>query len=95
MNHCSPKASLPYILDMNGNVVTRVDLPKPHTIRRWVASRKYLLVMAVQGGLITRPEVLQQYEISEEEFGMWESEYKRHGLNGLKVTRIQTRKKQI
>ena len=49
----------------DGSTLSRADLPKPDT-RRWVASRKALVVKAVVYGLITQTEALDRYALSEE-----------------------------
>lgn len=72
----------------DGSVLTRADLP-PKDTRRWVASRKAILVHAVNHGLIPLSEVLERYGLSEEEFHLWASAVSRHGVAGLKVTAIQ------
>lgn len=72
----------------DGRVLTRADLP-PKETRRWVASRKAVIVQAVAHGLIARAEVLQRYGLSEEEFDIWADAVKKHGISGLKVTAIQ------
>ena len=72
----------------DGTVLTRADLP-PADIRRWVASRKAVVVQAVAHDLISRAEALERYALSEEEFALWESGSANHGNEGLKVTSIQ------
>lgn len=72
----------------NGTILTRADLPAPET-RRWVASRKATIVQAVAHGLITRAEVLDRYDLSDEELDFWIEGIEKHGLQGLKVTAIQ------
>ncbi len=72
----------------DGSVLTRADLPAPET-RRWVASRKALVVKAVIHGLITEEEARERYALSEEEFALWVSAVQTHGENALKVTAIQ------
>lgn len=72
----------------DGSVLTRADLP-PKETRRWVASRKAVIVHAVAHGLIARAEVLQRYGLSDEEFDIWSDAVKKHGIAGLKVTAIQ------
>lgn len=72
----------------DGTVMTRADLP-PADTRRWVARRKALVVMAVEAGLITREAALDRYALSEEEFALWESAVQKHGLAGLRVTKLQ------
>ncbi|RGP37781.1 CtrA inhibitor SciP [Pseudotabrizicola alkalilacus] len=72
----------------DGSILTRADLPKPDT-RRWVASRKAVVVRAVIHGLITEAEALERYALSEEEFALWRQAVEQHGETALKVTTIQ------
>jgi hypothetical protein len=72
----------------DGSILTRADLP-PADTRRWVASRKAVVVKAVVHGLITRAEALERYALSEEEFEIWLRAVVTHGEAALKVTAIQ------
>ncbi len=72
----------------DGTVLSRADLPAP-TTRRWVASRKAIVVRAVEHGLITREEALERYNLSEEEFDSWCRAVRLYGLEALKVTALQ------
>ena len=72
----------------NGSVLTRADLP-PQKTRRWVASRKALVVMAVTSGLLRRDEALEMYALTEEEYHEWETAVARHGVDALKTTALQ------
>ncbi len=72
----------------DGSTLTRADLPSPDT-RRWVASRKAVVVRAVVYGLIPRAEALDRYALSEEEFALWCQAVELYGENALKVTAIQ------
>ncbi len=72
----------------DGTVLTHADLP-PRDTRRWVASRKAVVVMAVQAGLITREAALDRYALSDEEFALWCDAVRAHGVDGLKVTTLQ------
>jgi len=72
----------------DGTVLSRADLPAVN-IRRWVASRKAVVVQAVEHGLITRDEVLERYELTEEEFDSWCRAVEMHGVQALKVTALQ------
>ena len=69
----------------DGTVMTRADLPPPDT-RRWVASRKLMVVRGVLYGLIERDEALDRYGLSEEEFQEWVTALYTHGADGLKAT---------
>jgi len=72
----------------DGTILTRSDLP-PVTTRRWVASRKAVVVQAVLHGLIAEAEALERYALSAEEFASWCSAVERHGVAALKVTALQ------
>jgi len=72
----------------DGSVLSRADLPPPET-RRWVASRKAIVVNAVVYGLLSQTEAMERYALSEEEFTLWQQAVERHGVKGLKVTAIQ------
>lgn len=72
----------------DGSVMTRADLP-PNDTTRWVASRKAAVVRAVAYGLISRPEALERYALSEEEFTEWVTAVAEHGEAALKATALQ------
>ncbi|HMO06661.1 MAG TPA: DUF1153 domain-containing protein [Paracoccaceae bacterium] len=72
----------------DGRFLSRADLP-PADTRRWVASRKAVVVRAVIHGLIPESEALERYALSAEEFAMWREAVERHGEKALKVTAIQ------
>ena len=72
----------------DGSILTRADLP-PTDTRRWVASRKAQVVVAVESGLLTLEQVLARYNLSHEEFASWQRAIDRSGMPGLRVTRIQ------
>ena len=72
----------------DGSVLSRADLP-PASTRRWVASRKAIVVRAVAHGLIQRAEAIERYGLSDEEFDTWVTAVSRHGVDALKVTALQ------
>ena len=72
----------------DGSLLSRADLP-PADTRRWVASRKAVVVRAVQYGLIPESEALERYALSAEEFDLWRRAVENHGEKALKVTTIQ------
>ncbi|MDE3078934.1 MAG: DUF1153 domain-containing protein [Paracoccaceae bacterium] len=72
----------------DGRTLSRGDLP-PADTRRWVASRKAIVVEAVAHGLLTREEAMERYALSEEEFELWRQAVKNHGIAALKVTALQ------
>jgi hypothetical protein len=77
-----------HIIGPDGEPLTLADLPSP-TTRRWVIRRKAKVVAAVRGGLLSLDEACRRYHLSVEEFLSWQRMIERHGLPGLRVTRIQ------
>lgn len=71
----------------DGGILTIADLPPTGT--RWVASRKAVVVNAVEHGLISRDDAIRRYDLSDEEFDGWVAAVRRHGAKALKVTAIQ------
>ncbi|MEM1360094.1 MAG: DUF1153 domain-containing protein [Pseudomonadota bacterium] len=72
----------------DGSTLTRADLP-PENTRRWVASRKALVVKAVKFGLISDEEACDRYDLSDEELDSWSKAVEIHGEAALKTTAIQ------
>ena len=72
----------------DGNPLTLDDLPAP-TTTRWVIRRKAEVVAAVRGGLLTLDEACARYGLSNEEFDSWRKAIEKHGLQGLRTTRLQ------
>ena len=68
--------------------ITEADLPPPDT-KRWVTRRKAVIIAAVRSGVLTLEETCRRYNISVEEFASWERLVDRHGIPGLRTTRIQ------
>jgi Protein of unknown function (DUF1153) len=64
------------------------DLPPPGT-KRWVIRRKAEVVAGVRAGIISLEEACQRYTLSVEEFLSWQRSIDKHGLRGLRTTRIQ------
>ena len=64
------------------------ELPSPDT-KRWVVRRKAVVVQAVRSGLISLQEACRRYNLSVEEFLAWQQAIERHGIPGLRVTRLQ------
>lgn len=85
------RGTVPYVIGPDGERMTRADLPPPG-VRRWVPRRKARVVVAVEGGLITREEACERYALSDEELESWMACLMQHGLKGLCVTRINTRR---
>jgi hypothetical protein len=72
----------------DGTTLTRADLPDPKT-RRWVASRKNIVVQAVRAGLIDEDQACEMYELSLEELASWIDAVSEHGEKALKTTHLQ------
>ncbi|MFP4270518.1 MAG: DUF1153 domain-containing protein [Alphaproteobacteria bacterium] len=65
------------------------DLPPPDTTR-WVARRKAQVVRAVRAGRLSLEQACERYRLSPEEFLAWERTIIRHGVAGLRVTRLKS-----
>ena len=78
-----------YVIGPDGSPLTIGDLPAPGTKKRWVTRRKAQVVAAVRGGLLSLDEACSRYMLTIDEFLSWQSSIERHGLAGLRTTRIQ------
>ena len=76
------------VIGPDGSPLSIDNLPAPKTIR-WVASRKAQVVAAVRGGLLSLEQACERYNLTVDEFMLWEKSVDRNGLAGLRVTRIQ------
>ena len=76
------------MLGPDGSPLTMTDLPAPGT-KRWVIRRKAEVVAAVRGGLLSLEEACRRYMLTVDEFLSWQSSIDRHGLAGLRTTRVQ------
>ena len=77
-----------YVIGPTGTPLTIADLPAPNT-GRWVIRRKAEVVAAVRGGLLSMEDALARYTLTSEEFQAWQQSIDRHGLAGLRTTRLQ------
>jgi len=75
-----------------GKPLTVDDLPPPNT-QRWVIRRKAEVVAAVRAGLISLEDACERYRLSVEEFLSWQRLIDKHGLRGLRTTRLQQYRK--
>lgn len=89
-NHApAPMPQKPALSRHGERRIARVeDLPPPG-IKRWVIRRKAEVVSAVRSGIISLEEACQRYTLSVEEFLSWQRSIDRHGLRGLRTTRLQ------
>jgi hypothetical protein len=72
----------------DGRQITLADLPAPG-IKRWVTRRKAEVVAAVRGGLLSEDDACNRYQLTREELSGWGRLYDRHGVKGLRTTRLQ------
>lgn len=79
----------PSVIGPEGTPLTLATLPPPST-ERWVARRKAEVVAAVKGGLLSLEDVCDRYGLTMEEFLSWQRQIDRHGMAGLRVTRLQS-----
>lgn len=77
-----------YVIGPDGSPLTIADLP-PADTKRWVIRRKAEVVAAVRGGLLSLEDACKRYTLTVEEFLNWQNSIDRHGLAGLRTTRIQ------
>ena len=89
-NHTPAPAPQQPALPRHGErrIVRVEDLPPPG-IKRWVIRRKAEVVAAVRAGITSLEEACQRYTLSVEEFLSWQRSIDRHGLRGLRTTRLQ------
>ena len=82
------RSRVKYVIGPDGSPLTVADLPLP-TTKRWVIRRKAEVVAAVRGGLLSLEEACTRYTLTVEEFLSWQQSIDKHGLAGLRATRIQ------
>src|SRR5262249_11551866 len=83
----------PKVVRLDGNA-DLAHLPPPDT-KRWVVSRKAIVVDAVRKGLITLADVCTRYNLSEEEIRSWMKLSERGGSRALRVTRLQDYRRKV
>ena len=77
-----------YVIGPDGSPLTIADLP-PSSTKRWVIRRKAEVVAAVRGGLLSLEEACSRYTLTVDEFLSWQRSIDKHGLPGLRATRVQ------
>jgi hypothetical protein len=78
-----------FVTAPDGSPLTIADLLPPGTTKRWVIGRKAQVVAAVRGGLLSLDDACIRYTLTIDEFLSWQSLIDRHGLAGLRATRVQ------
>ena len=82
------------IIDIRGaKQCQALALPSRHT-KRWVATRKAAVVIAVCSGAISRRIAYERYQLSPEELNSWETAFRRYGTDGLRASRPDDRGKE-
>jgi Protein of unknown function (DUF1153) len=81
-------SGLRYVVGPDGGPLTIADVPPPN-LNRWVIRRKAQVVAAVCGGLLSLDDACKRYSLSIDEFLNWHRQVARHGLPGLKATKVQ------
>jgi Protein of unknown function (DUF1153) len=82
---------------MSSNEAIAIDKDKadlvlglpPAETKRWVSRRKAAVVLATRAGVISREQACERYALSPEELAAWEMAFDRHGILGLRITRLQ------
>ena len=64
-----------------------VTLPPTNTVR-WVASRKTMVLAAIDAGSLSIEEACLRYRLSVEEIASWLRLTELHGSDGLKISRL-------
>ena len=72
----------------SGGGIPIFELPPPDT-KHWVPRRKAIVVAAVRLGLLSIQDACARYNLSLEEFLAWQRAIDRHGVPGLRTTRLQ------
>ena len=84
--HVRPRVKA--VIGPDGSPLSVHNLPSA-TTTRWVIRRKAEVVAAVRGGLLSLEEACERYTLTVDEFVSWQVAIDRHGLAGLRTTKIQ------
>ncbi len=82
------RSNVKFVIGPDGSPLSIADLPPPGT-RRWVIRRKAEVVAAVRGGLLSLEEACKRYKLTVEEYLSWQRSIDKHGLKGLRTTRLK------
>jgi len=88
MNEQQMRARVRYVIGPDGSPLTIADLP-PKNTKRWVIRRKAEVVAAIRGGLLSIDEACERYRLTVDELLSWQRSIEKHGLPGLRATRLQ------
>ena len=70
-----------------------VTLPPSDTVR-WVASRKIIVLAAIDAGSLSIEEACLMYRLSIEEIASWSRLTELHGRDGLKTSKLEKYRKE-
>lgn len=82
------KSRVKFVVGPDGSPLSVADLP-PKGTKRWVIRRKAEVVAAVRGGLLSLEEACERYSLTVDEFLSWQRLIDRHGMPGLRVSKLQ------
>ncbi len=82
------RARVRYVIGPDGSPLTIADLP-PRDTKRSVIRRKAEVVAEVRCGLLSIEEACDRYKLTVDEFLSWQRSIDKHGLPGLRATRVQ------
>jgi hypothetical protein len=88
------RARVRYVIGPEGSRVTIADLQQKDT-KRSVIRREAGVVAAVRDGLLSLKEACERYKRTVGKFLSWQRSIDRHGLSGLRATRIQDYRRSI
>jgi hypothetical protein len=63
-------------------------LPSPQTTR-WTILRKAAVIEQLRSGTLTLEQARERYALSVEGIRSWERQLERHGVHGLRATRVK------
>jgi hypothetical protein len=67
----------------------RVDGLPPDNTTRWVIQKKAEVVAAVRSGFLSLDDACKRYKLTIDEFLIWDRMVLRHGIQGLRVTKLR------
>jgi len=67
---------------------TSIEVLPPPDTKRWVIRRKESVVYAVQVKIMSLDDTCERFGISSEKCESWQRFIQRHGIGGLRVTRL-------
>ena len=89
----SKKAEKKFAVSTESQHRARVTLPPADTVR-WVASRKTMVLAAIDAGSLSIEEACLRYRLSIEEIASWSRLTDLHGRDGLKTSKLEKYRKE-